>query len=122
MRCILTDDQLEVIFTETDEEIGQIEEPIGCLIERTKQKCERCTRFFSNKAELKQPNYENSIRKGKSPHNGKTINYGNNLEKHVRSCEKAPTYPAKQQLRQRTLDEPTSSKNRMSAINKLIVG
>ena len=31
MRCILTDDQLEVIFVETHEDIGQIEEPMKCL-------------------------------------------------------------------------------------------
>ena len=31
MCCILTDDQLEVIFIETHEEIGQIEEPMECL-------------------------------------------------------------------------------------------
>ena len=31
MCCILTDDQLEIIFIETHEEIGQIEEPMECL-------------------------------------------------------------------------------------------
>ena len=54
-------------------------------------------------------------------HCRKTINHANNLEKHLRSCEKAPTHPAKQQLHQITLDEPTSSKNGPSAPKKLMV-
>ena len=48
---------------------------------------------------------------------GKTINRANNLEKHLRSCEKAPTYLAKQQLRQTTLDGPTSSEKGPSEID-----
>ena len=35
----LTDDQLEAMFTATDEQMQQIEQPMECLIERTKQKC-----------------------------------------------------------------------------------
>ena len=54
----LTDDQLEAMFTVTDEEIRQIEQPIECLIERIKHKCKRCTRFFFNEAELKQHHYD----------------------------------------------------------------
>ena len=50
----LTDNQLEAMFTETDEEMRKIEQPMECLIERTKHKCKRCTRFFSNEAALKQ--------------------------------------------------------------------
>ena len=46
----LTDDQLEAMLTATDEEMQQIEQPVECLIERTKRKCRRCTRFFSNEA------------------------------------------------------------------------
>ena len=34
----LTDDQLEVMFTASDVEMQQIEQPMECLIERTKQK------------------------------------------------------------------------------------
>ena len=43
------------------------------------------------------------------------------MEKHLRSCEKAPTHPAKQQLHQTTLDGPTSSKNGPSTHKKLMV-
>ena len=42
----LTDDQLKAMFTATDEEMWQIEQPMQCLIERTKHKCRRCPRFF----------------------------------------------------------------------------
>ena len=59
----LTDDQLEVMFTATDEEMRQIEQPIECLIEKTKHKCKRCTRFFSNEAALKQHNRELQLKK-----------------------------------------------------------
>ena len=55
------------------------------------------------------------------PHCRKTISHANNLEKHLRSCEKATTHSAKQQLHQITLDEPTSSKNESSAPKKLMV-
>ena len=86
-----TDDQLEAMFTVTDEEMRQIEQPMECLIERTKYKCRRCTRFFSNESVLRQHNCEPRIKKKKFPHCSKTINRANNLEKHLRSCEKAPT-------------------------------
>ena len=91
----LTDGQLEVMFTVTDVEVQQIEELMKCLIERTKHKCKRCTRFFSNDAALKQHHCEPPIKKEKCLNCGKTINCANNLEKHLRSCEKAPTHPAK---------------------------
>ena len=42
----LTDDQLEAMFTATDEEMWQIEQSMECLIERIKHKCKRCTRIF----------------------------------------------------------------------------
>ena len=51
----------------------------------------------------------------------KTIIRANNLEKHLKSCEKAPTHPAKRQLRQTTLDEPTSSKNGPSTPKKMMM-
>ena len=110
MRCSknLTDDQLEAMFTATDEEMRQIEQPMECLIERTKHKSRRCTRFFSNEAALKQHNCEPQIKTEKSPHCSKTISRTNNLEKHLRSCEKTPTHPSKKQLRQTTLNGPTS--------------
>ena len=75
----------------------QIEQPMECLIERTNHKCKRYTRFFSNEAVLKQHHCERPIKKEKCPHCGKTINCANNLEKRLRSCEKAPTHPAKRQ-------------------------
>ena len=92
-----------------------------CLLERTKDKCKRCTRFFSNKAALKQHHCKPLIKKEKFPHCVKIINHTNNLEKHLRSCEKAPTHLAKQQLRQTILNGPTSSENKPSAPKKLIV-
>ena len=88
----LTDDQLEATFTTTDEEMWQIEQPIECLIERTKHKCKRCTRFFSNQVTLEQHHCEPPIKKEKCPQCGKAINHTNNLEKHLRSCEEAPTH------------------------------
>ena len=117
----LTDDQLEAMFTATDEEMWQIEPPMECLIERTKHKCKRCTRFFSNEAALKQHQCDLQIKKEKCPHCSKTINRANNLEKHLRSCEKAPTHPSKRQLRQTTLDGPTALQNGPSTHMKLIV-
>ena len=84
----LTDDKLEAMFTATDEEMQQIEQPMECLIERTKHKCKRCTRFVWNKAAFKQHQYELQIKKEKYPHCSKTINRANNLEKYLRSCER----------------------------------
>ena len=43
------------------------------------------------------------------------------MKKHLRSCEKAPTHPSKQQLHQRTLNGLTSSKNGPSTPKKLIL-
>ena len=57
----------------------------------------------------------------KCPHCSKTISHANNLEKDLRSCEKAPTHLPKQQLRQITLDGPTSSENGPSTPKKLVV-
>ena len=91
----LTDDQLEAMFTVTDEEMRQIQQPMKCLIERTKHKCKSCTIFFSNEAALKQHHCEPPIKMEECPHCCKTINPANNLEKHLRSCEKAPTHSIK---------------------------
>ena len=49
----LFDNQVEAMFTATDEEIRHIKQSMEYLIERTKRKCKSCTRFFSNKAALK---------------------------------------------------------------------
>ena len=117
----LTDDQLEAMFTATDEDMRQIEQPLESLIERTKHKCKRCTRFFSNEAALKQHQCELQIKKEKRPHCSKTINRANNLEKHLRSCEKAPTHPSKRQSCQTTLDGPTALENGPSTPKKLMV-
>ena len=112
----LTDGQLEAMFTETEEEMRQIE----CLIERTKHKCKRCTRFFSNKAALEQHQCELEIKKEKCFHFSKTISRANNFEKHLRSCEKVPTHPSKQQLPHTTLDGPISLENGPSTPKKLV--
>ena len=87
----LTDNQLEAMFTATDEEMRQIEQLMECLIKRTKPKCKRCTRFFSNEAALKQQQCEPQIRNEKCPHCSETTNRANNLEKDLKSCEKAAT-------------------------------
>ena len=54
----LTDDQLEAMFTMTYKELRQIEQPMECLIERTKHKCRWCTRFSSRNTGLKQHHCE----------------------------------------------------------------
>ena len=91
------------------------------MIERTKHKYRRYTRFFSNEAVLKQQNCKPQIKKEKCPHCSKTINRANNLKKHLRSSEKAPAHPSKQQLRQTTLDGPTSLENGLSTPKKLLM-
>ena len=106
------------MFTATDEDMQQIEQQMECLIERTKHKCKRCSRFFSNESVLKQHHCELPIKKRKCPHCGKTINRANNLEKNLRSFEKVPTHPVNRQL---CLDGPTSSKNRPSTPKKLML-
>ena len=79
----LTDAQFESMFTTTNEEMQQTEQPMECLIERTNHKCKRCTRFFSNEAALKQHHCEPPIKKEKCPYRSKIINRVNNLEKHL---------------------------------------
>ena len=115
----LTNDQPQVMITATDEEMWQTEQPMTCLTERTKHKCQRCTRFFSNQAALKQHHCEPQIKN--CPHCNKIVNHTNNLQKHLRSCEKAPTHPSKQKLRQMTMDGPTSLVNGPSTPKKLMV-
>ena len=60
-------------------------------------------------------------KKDKCTHCGKAINWDKNLEKYLRSCEKAPKHSAKQQFLQRTLVGTASSKNGLSMSMKLIV-
>ena len=92
-----------------------------CLIKRTKHKCKRCTRLFSNEAALKQHYCEPPNKMQKFTHCSKTTIRPNNLEKYLRSCEKAPTHTSKQQIHQTTLDELTSLKNWLSTPKKLMV-
>ena len=61
----LTDNQLEAMFTATDGEMRQIEQPVECLIEGTK--CKRCKRFFSNEAALKQHHCEPQSKRRNAP-------------------------------------------------------
>ena len=117
----LTDDQLAAMFAMTDEKMQQIEQPMECLIERTQHQCKMCTRFFSNKATLKQHYCEPPIQKEKWPHCSKAINHANNLDMDLRSCIEAPADPTKQQLRKMMLDGPTSSENGPSTLKKLVV-
>ena len=109
------------MLTATDWEMQQTKQPMECLIERTKHKCKKCTRFFSNEAALKQHYCELPIKTEKCPHCGRSINCVNNLEKRLRSCEKAPTHPAKWQLRQTILGGPISSENGPSTPKELMV-
>ena len=92
-----------------------------CLIKRINHKCKRCTRFLSSEAALKQHHCESPIKKEKCLHCSKTIKHTNNFEKHLRSCVKALTHHAKRQLRETTLNGPTSSKNEPSTPKKLNV-
>ena len=117
----LTHDQLEAMFTATDENMQQIEQPMEFLIERTKHKCKRCIRFFSSEAALKQHYFEPQIKKEKFPHCSKTISCANNLEKHLRNYEKAPKHPSKWYLYQTTLDGTISLENGISTPKKLMV-
>ena len=111
----LTDAKLEAIFAVTDEEIRQIEQPMECPIERTQHK-------YKNPIPLQRSCTQAEplwtfIKKGKCLHCGRAINCTNNLENHLRRCEKAP----KRQLHQTTLNGPTSSTNVPSAPKKLMV-
>ena len=108
------------MLTLTDE-LWQIQQPMECLIKRTNHNCKMCTRFFSNKATMKQHHCEPPIKKEKCSHCSKTINRANKLEKHLRSCENALTHPVKWQLHQTILDGPTSSRNGPSTPKKLMV-
>ena len=69
----------------------RLSKPMEYFIQRTKHKCKRCTRFFSNEAALNQYHCEPPIKNGKFPHYSKTISRANNMEKHLRSCETAFT-------------------------------
>ena len=91
------------------------------LIERTKHKCKRRIRFFSNEATFKQHHCQPQIKKEKFPHCSKTINCANNLEKLLRSYGKAPKHPSKRYLHQTTLDGPISLENGPSTPKKLMV-
>ena len=62
-----------------------------------------------------------SIYDRKCLHCNKTMNHANNLEKHLRRCEKASTHPAKPELCQTTLDGSTLFENGTSAPKKLMV-
>ena len=62
-----------------------------------------------------------SRQKEKCFHCGKTTNQGNSLEKHLRSCEKAPIRPVKQQLPQTMLYGLNWSKNGPLTPKKLMV-
>ena len=116
-----TDAQLKAIFATTDDEMQHMEQTMDCPIERTKHKCKKCVRFFSNEDGLRQHHCEPPIKKEKCPHCGKAINHAKYLERQLRSCEKASTNPAKQQLHQMTLDGSTSSQNGPSMPKKLVV-
>ena len=63
----LTKDQLEAMFTATDEEIQKIEQSMECLMERTKHKCKSCTRFFPKRSYAQAASLWSSNQKGKIP-------------------------------------------------------
>ena len=58
----LTDNQLQAMFTATNEEMWELEQPIKCLTERTK-----CNRIFSNKAALNQHHCELQMKMRNAP-------------------------------------------------------
>ena len=64
-RNTLTDAQLQVMFSTTDEEMQRIKQPMDWPIERTKHKCKKCVRFFSNETALKQHHFELPFKKKK---------------------------------------------------------
>ena len=68
-----------------------------------------------------QHRYEPQIKKDKYHYCSKTINRTNNLEKHLRSCEKAPTHSSKRPLPPTILDGPTALENGPSTPKKLMV-
>ena len=78
MRCNknLTDDQLEAMFTATDEEMRKIEQPMKCLKELN-TKAEGVPDF----PQMKLRSSSTTV----NPHCSKTINRANNLVKHLRS-------------------------------------
>ena len=63
----LTDAQLQVMFSTTDEEMQRIKQPMDWPIERTKHKCKKCVRFFSNETALKQHHFGLPFKKKKFP-------------------------------------------------------
>ena len=64
---------------------------------------------------------EPQIKNDKCHYCSKTINRANNLEKHLRSCEKAPTHSSKRLLPPTILDGPTALENGPLTPKKLIV-
>ena len=73
----LTDAQLQVMFSTTDEEMQRIKQPMDWPIERTKHKCKKCVRFFSNETALKQHHFELPFKKKKAPTFRKIFNSNN---------------------------------------------
>ena len=90
----LTNNQLEAMFTATDKEMRKIEQSIEYLTERIKQIQEVYQVLLQWNCTQATPLWT-SHQKEKCPHCGNTINCANNLEKLLRSCEKAPKHPAK---------------------------
>ena len=63
----LTNTQFKAMFATADNEMRLIKQPMECPIDRTKHKCKKCARFFSNKAALKQHPFKPPIKKEKCP-------------------------------------------------------
>ena len=61
----LTNAQFKAMFATIDDEMKQIEQLMECPIERTKRKCKKCPRFFSNEATLKHHHFEPPMKKEK---------------------------------------------------------
>ena len=67
MRCILTDDQLEVIFVEAHEDIGQIEEPMECLQKEPNKKARGVPDSSPTKLRSSNPTMNFPSERGKAP-------------------------------------------------------
>ena len=95
------DAQLEAVFVTTDWATDRV------LSRKNPTQMQEVYQTFIQRSCAPETPLRTSHQNRELPHCGKAINSTYYLEKHLRSCEKAPTYTVKQQLRQMALHEPT---------------
>ena len=95
------DAQLEAVFVTTDWATDRV------LSRKNPTQMQEVYQTFIQRSYAPETPLRTSHQNRELPHCGKAINSTYYLEKHLRSCEKAPTYTVKQQLRQMALHEPT---------------